>query len=253
MTILKTLMLTNTFLHIPYVSERTEQKLWQNNIRNWDDFLNKKNQVKNNNLIEKYLRLSKKQYENKNYEFFAGKLLRKYHWRAYEDFKDNCCFLDIETTGLSRQSELTVIGLYDGKKSKVYVNSKNLNEFQEDIKKYSYIVTFNGATFDLPFIKAKFPELKFNQFHCDLRFLLKKLGYSGGLKNIEKQFNINRQGDLADLSGKDAIKLWYRYKKYNDEKALDTLVRYNIEDIENLKILMDFSYDKMKKMSLNLG
>ena len=84
-------------------------------------------------------------------------------------------------------------------------------------------------------------------FNCDLRFLLRRLGYSGGLKNIEKQFNIDREGDLANLSGKDAIKLWYRYKKYSDEKALDTLIRYNIEDIENLKTLMDYSYETMKK------
>ena len=49
------------------------------------------------------------------------------------------------------------------------------------------------------------------------------------------------------MTGWDAVKLWHRYKRDNDENALDTLIRYNIEDIENLKTLMDFSYDGLKK------
>ncbi len=243
-------MLTNTFIHIPYVSESTEKKLWKNNINSWDDFLEKKPDVRNKSVITKFLRLSKEQYDKKNHYFFSNRLISKHQWRGYQDFKDRCCFLDIETTGLSRTSELTVVGLYDGKESKVFVNGKNMDKFPEEMKKYSYIVTYNGATFDIPFLKAKFPDMEFDQMHADLRFILRRLGYSGGLKKIEKDFNIARESDLSELTGRDAIKLWYKYKKHNDEKALDMLVRYNIEDIENLKILMDFSYDRLKNRCL---
>ena len=239
-------MLTNTFIHIPYVSENTEKKLWQNNINSWDDFLEKQPDVRNKDLVTKSLLISKEQYENKNYMFFSNKLESKHQWRGYSDFKDKCCFLDIETTGLSRNSTLTVVGLFDGHESKVFINGKNMNDFKEEIKKYSYIVTFNGATFDIPFLKAKFPTINFNQMHADLRFVLRRLGYSGGLKSIEKQFGIARQSDLSELTGRDAVKLWHAYKRHNDEKALDKLVRYNIEDIENLKILMDYSYKELK-------
>ena len=76
---------------------------------------------------------------------------------------------------------------------------------------------------------------------------MKNLGYSGGLKSIEKQMGIERESDLVGMTGYDAVKLWQLYKKYNDEKALDKLIRYNIEDIENLKALMDYSYQEMKK------
>jgi uncharacterized protein len=246
-------MLTNTFLHIPYVCEKREQELWRNGIRTWDDFLASKNNLPNRDLIEKHIEISKEQYKKNNHEFFSKKLLSKYHWRAYDDFRKNSCFLDIETTGLSKtQSDITLIGIYDGKESKVFINGKNMEKFPEEIKKYSYIVTFNGALFDIPFIKEKFPDIEFNQFHADLRFVLRQLGYSGGLKNIEKEFNIEREDDLKGMTGLDAVKLWHYYKRYNDKKALDKLVRYNIEDIENLKILMDYSYEKLKEKSFTL-
>jgi uncharacterized protein len=241
-------MLTNTFLHIPYINEVNEARLWKNNIRTWDDFLSSDIHVPNRETATNFIKLSKDRYAKKDFSFFSTKLLSRYHWRAYDDFKDKCCFLDIETSGLSKyDNELTVIGLYDGKKSKTFINGKNLDEFQDEIKKYSYLVTFNGSLFDIPFIKEKFPKLNMNQFHADLRFIMKNLGYTGGLKKIEKDFGIEREGDLAGLTGYDAVKLWQAYKKHNDEKALDKLVRYNIEDIENLKTLMDYAYDNMKK------
>jgi uncharacterized protein YprB with RNaseH-like and TPR domain len=239
-------MLTNTFLHIPYVNEATEKEIWNNGINSWDSFLEKSPNVKNKELITKYLHLSKDRLKQSDHEFFSGRLLSKYHWRAYDEFRKNCCFLDIETTGLSKErDEITTIGLYDGNESKIFINGQTLDKFPEEIKKYSFIVTFNGALFDLPFIRAKMPNIKFNHFHADLRFVLNRLGYSGGLKNIEKKMGIDR-GDLEGVDGREAVRLWNRYKKHDDKAALDRLIKYNIEDVKNLKTLMEFSYGKMK-------
>jgi uncharacterized protein len=244
-------MLTNTFLHIPYVSEKTEQDIWSH-CRTWDDFLDGNVKVSNSELIKKFLVLSKDHYSRKDHTFFSDKLQPRHHWRAYEDFKDKACFLDIETTGLDKHhNEITVIGLYDGKESKVYVNGKNLEDFKEEIKKYSYIVTFNGSLFDLPFIKARFPDVKFDQMHADLRFVLRSLNLTGGLKRIEQQMGIERDSEVAGMNGYDAVKLWQYYKRFNDERALEKLIKYNIEDIENLKTLMDFAYPKMKESCFN--
>ena len=74
---------------------------------------------------------------------------------------------------------------------------------------------------------------------------MKELGYSGGLKKIEKEVGICRDDDLQDISGFDAIRLWKQYQR-GDEEALKLLVKYNIADIENLKILMDFTYEKLR-------
>jgi uncharacterized protein len=242
-------MLRNTFIHIPHVSEMKEQELWKKGIVDWESFLKSDEKILHHEFVRKYVELSLDNY--KNHEFFSDRLMSRYHWRAYDDFKDRCCFLDIETTGLDkRNDDITVIGLYDGNKSKVFVNGKNLDDFKEEIGKYSFIVTFNGLLFDMPFIRAKFPDMKSNQLHADLRFVLRQLGYSGGLKNIEKEFGIEREGDLKNMNGLDAVHLWHQYKRYNDKKALDKLIRYNIEDIENLKILMETGYSELKKKKL---
>ena len=120
-----------------------------------------------------------------------------------------------------------------------------MNEFKREIEKYKLIVTYNGLCFDVPFIETKFPEISFDQLHIDLRYVLKRLGFSGGLKNIEKQVGIKRGNEVQDFDGRHAIRLWKRYKR-GDDKSLDLLIKYNIEDIENLKVLMDLAYDKLK-------
>ena len=49
-----------------------------------------------------------------------------------------------------------------------------------------------------------------------------------------------------DIDGFEAVRLWRRYKK-GDEQALQTLIKYNEEDIVNLKTIMEFAYDKMSQ------
>jgi len=234
-------MLTNTFIHIPGISKEKEVMLWESNITNWQEFLD--NDTFPN--IRSWVEESVEAHINNNHNFFLSHLPNKEHWRTYKEFKH--CFLDIETTGLSKhRDEVTVIGLYDGQESKIFINGKNLEEFPKEIAKYQTIISFNGKCFDVPFLKAKFPEVNFNKFHIDLRYVMKNLGFSGGLKKIEKEVGICRDDDLQDISGWDAVRLWHKYKR-GDDAALKLLVKYNIADIENLKTLMDFSYDKLSK------
>ena len=51
------------------------------------------------------------------------------------------------------------------------------------------------------------------------------------------------------MNGYDAVKLWKKYKKNNDEDALDKLVRYNAADISNLKKLIEWAYKEKRKIS----
>lgn len=243
-------MLRNTFIHVPGIGKNTENLIWQNNILNWDEFLKEHRRIplpeSRKRLINSHLQHSIRAHQDRNHNFFIKYIPSREHWRVYPEFRDRCCFLDIETTGLSRYyDKITMIGLYNGRESKIFVNGQNMHQFEEEIKKYSLIVTFNGKCFDLPFIQAKFPQLDLNKFHVDLRYSLKELGYSGGLKRIERQLNINRDSDLQDIDGFEAVRLWYKYKRGSQE-ALDLLKKYNQADIENLKTLMDFSFDKLK-------
>ncbi|MBT3813868.1 ribonuclease H-like domain-containing protein [Candidatus Woesearchaeota archaeon] len=233
-------MLTNSFIHIPGISKEKEVMLWSSNILNWQEFLDNDTFPSMRSWIEE----SVEAHQNNNHKFFLTHLPGNEHWRVYKQF--NCCFLDIETTGLSKHyHDVTVIGLYDGKESKIFINGKNMDQFPAEMAKYSTIISFNGKCFDVPFLKAKFPEIDFNKFHIDLRYVMKSIGYSGGLKKIEKEVGICRDDDLQDISGFDAIRLWRQYQR-GDEEALKLLVKYNIADIENLKTLMDFTYDKLR-------
>ena len=106
------------------------------------------------------------------------------------------------------------------------------------------LVTFFGTGFDLPFIRRTFPKLEMPQMHVDLCYLLRKLGYRGGLKKIETQLGIGRTSETTGLSGMDAVRLWYQYLG-GSQKALETLLTYNAEDVRNMSDLLAIGYRKM--------
>jgi len=58
----------------------------------------------------------------------------------------------------------------------------------------------------------------------------------------EKTMGIDR-GDLDGVDGYFAVLLWRDYQQNQNEKALETLLAYNIEDVVNLEILMVMAYN----------
>jgi uncharacterized protein YprB with RNaseH-like and TPR domain len=133
------------------------------------------------------------------------------------------------------------IALYDGNSIRYYVKGQNLEAFIDDIQQYDVIVTYNGKTFDVPFIEEQF-GIKLDQAHIDLRYILKSLGYTGGLKMCEMALGMDR-GDLDGVDGYFAALLWLDYQQNNNAKALETLLAYNIEDVVNLETLMVMAYN----------
>jgi hypothetical protein len=72
---------------------------------------------------------------------------------------------------------------------------------------------------------------------------LRRLGYRGGLKRIEAELGVNREGALKQVDGYIAVLLWREYRR-GSATALDTLIRYNLEDVVNLQYLADFAYNE---------
>ncbi len=129
-------------------------------------------------------------------------------WRIFPEFADQCVYLDIETTGLSTVFDsVTLVGLFDGRRYDVYVQGVNLDELEAALKKFSVVVTFNGAGFDLRFLRSAFPGITLPPIHIDLRWVTRKLGFKGGLKEIEKHFGLQRKESVADVTGFDATVL----------------------------------------------
>ena len=246
-------MLENTFIHIPGIGAKTEQHLWRSGIHTWDDFLQTKKSPLSparDSFVRQNLEVS---LENRNnIRFFLDKLSPADTWRLFDRFKDKAVYLDIETSGLYEGvDEITVIGLYDGTTTKTFVQGINLVEFESEMDMYELIITFNGAQFDLPFIRRQFPNIFLPPAHIDLRFFLKKLGYEGGLKAIEKSFGLHRASAIDGMDGYEAVLLWKAYQ-WGDESALDRLIQYNTADIVHLKPLMEEGYEEMKTRLLSL-
>jgi len=189
-----------------------------------------------------HCRESHKQFARKNPVYFEGLLSASLGWRIFPEFRDRTVYLDIETDGLdSYYGHITTIALYDGSDIYWYVQGKNLDDFINDIAKYQVIVTYNGKTFDIPFIQSYF-RIKLPQAHIDLRYMLASLGYKGGLKRCEKALGLGR-GDLEGIDGAFAPLLWKEYQIRNSRAALETLLAYNIEDVVNLETLMVKAYN----------
>ena len=151
-------------------------------------------------------------------------------------------YLDIATTGFSRYyCDLTVIGLALEKGRKCQVVQLIEDDLYEEMLLKSLegvdeIYTYNGSRFDLPFIKAKLAlDLKNQLKHTDLMYACWKQDLKGGLKAVEKKIGIKRQ--LPDMNGYMAVVLWWKYKNNNDIDALQTLLKYNEEDVVNLHTL----------------
>ncbi len=241
-------MLTSTYIHIPRIGKTIEHKIWSSGIRSWSEFIEQQDNIPisaaKKETILAGIDESNDRLNAQDFEFFANALPSSEHWRAYRHFSDSVAYVDIETTGLSpKRDDLTVVGIYDGKDAKTYVHGINLDDIIEELAKYELLVTFNGARFDLPFIKQKYPQIEFNQLHIDLMYPLRRIGLSGGLKKIEQELGISRSDETTGIDGFEAVRLWRRYER-GEEGALELLLEYNREDIVNLDTIIGMTHQK---------
>jgi len=153
-------------------------------------------------------------------------------------------YLDIETTGLSPEyTKITVVGihLFDGFDTKfIQLLGEDItaDRLFETLTGVSIIYTYNGSRFDLPFISRRLGiDLAQLYNHHDLMYDCWRNGLYGGLKSVERQLGIERR--VKEISGYEAVRLWWKYINDYDEDALNTLLEYNKEDVINLKTIKE--------------
>jgi len=235
-------MLEQTFCHIPGIGPKTEAGLWAEGISGWQDAGHPALPARRAELIARHVDESRERLRTRDVGFFAERLPSNQHWRLFPHFRDRVAYFDIETTGLGAPGDhITTIALYDGRTIRHYVHGDNLPQFKQDIRDYDLLVTFNGKTFDVPFIEASF-GMRLATPHIDLRYVLAGLGYRGGLKSIERALGFDR-GELAEVDGYFAVLLWHDYVRKQNRAALDTLLAYNMVDTVNLEALMVLAYN----------
>ncbi len=248
-------MITSSFIFLPKIKKNKELSLWKQGIRDWDGFI-KAMRIKciSPRIKKEYdsliLEAKKALYSNDS-AYFIDKLPTTETWRLYDYFKEEAIFLDIETSSATNlNSYLTVIGLFDGIDTKTMIKDVNLDidVLSRELKKYKLLITFNGSTFDIPYLNKKYQGLLPKIPHIDVRHLCSRANLRGGLKDIERQLNIARSNIIIErLYGGDPIKLWRMFKGSGDDYYLKLLVEYNEEDVINLKRITEHTIDVLKK------
>jgi uncharacterized protein YprB with RNaseH-like and TPR domain len=250
-------MLKSTYIFAQGVGNATERKLWRSGAVDWDRFLADPSSAPLNRRtrddLVKLISNAQAALERRDASYFAKALPQCEHWRAIEVF-DNICYLDIETDGLGSDLEISVIGTSNGYDFVPYIQGQTIDKFVEESEQYDVFVTFFGGGFDIPTLKRVYPTLNEvfeNRLHVDLCPALKRLGFGGGLKKIEKTLGIDRVPEAQGLSGFDAVRLWriYRHGGSDSAQALETLIAYNREDVMNMKTLLEFALPRLRDLT----
>lgn len=160
------------------------------------------------------------------------------YWRKlYDRHKKTALCLDIEVSRFN--GPISVVGLYQPKDGLIecqqFVKGKDL--IRENLSKAfascTMLITFNGRKFDIPRIKREFPGVVPNVPNLDLYLIARRLDLKASLKVLENSFGIDRLDPRTKRKG-IAVRLWKRYIKYGDDKALALLLEYNKQDTVNL-------------------
>ncbi|NOY79883.1 MAG: ribonuclease H-like domain-containing protein [Kiritimatiellaeota bacterium] len=156
-------------------------------------------------------------------------------WRLLADFCDSLTFFDIETTGLSWDGEVTVAGCRHRGELRTFVRGRDLDEFLDVLAgDVTLLVSFNGSSFDVPWVERLFHLPELPCAHVDLRWICHHAGLSGGLKTIERVLGVQRPPDLVGVDGSEAVWLWQRWISVGDAAALERLIRYCAADVLGL-------------------
>ena len=258
-------VIRSSFTFIPGIGNKTEKMLWTAGIFTWNDLVNRVDTLgvgKSKRLrIEEYVEKADTALSRRDASFFAEHLSSKDYWRICGEFAKQTLFLDIETTGLSLYYDsITLVGTFGTEGIRYFIRDNNLERLPDYLADYQVVVTFNGKLFDMPFIRKQFPNIKTPPVHIDLRYLLRSLGFMGQLKTIEASLGIARPSELQKINGREAVVLWSRFLK-GDDQALEKLLTYNSYDTVNLQTLLEHCYqlkageirDRMRAATYQLG
>ncbi len=234
---------------------RGEALLWAQGVRDWGTLLDGPLPRGFGRARRESLRPSISSSERAlaegNAGYFAHRLPPSEHWRLYSSFPERTAFLDIETTGLSpREGSITCVTVHGGGRTVTLVQGEDLEEVAAVLRRFVLLVTFNGRSFDVPFLSASFPALVFPPGHADLMLLLRRLGQRGGLKIIEKRLGVGERSGLEGVDGLEAVRLWRAHVR-GVSGALERLLNYNRADTVNLEPLMQYATREMERRLLH--
>jgi uncharacterized protein len=237
-------VLTASFRHIRGIGGMRERQLWMRGVSSWEALPTGEILAPRlDELLRAGVAESARQLASNDVDFFARALPETEHWRLLPHVLDDAGFVDVETA-----EEVTVIGILDREGPRSFVRGRDLDEFPARAARWRAIVTFNGTAFDLPHLQRLFPRWMRPAAHVDLCILLRRVGESGGLKEIEPRLGLHRPAHLLPLRAADAVWLW-RAQREGDRTALRRLLEYNLHDAFHLRPIAEIAYNRMLRRS----
>lgn len=245
---MKPQILRRSFLHLPGIGPAKEQRLWDRGLTDWHDFRAGatsvyKDPVKRDDIL-RLLDDSERALEKSDLRFFYKRFPSTALWRMIPGHQEGAAYLDIESTGngVPPMASSTVIAIYFRGQLYQETDYRAKKQLMEWIDRdCSFYVTYFGESFDLPFLRREF-GLTLDAAHIDLCHWLRRLGYKGGLKTVQKQFEDIPGRDSMDIDGFDAVRLW-RLHERGVNGALETLMTYNAEDTVVLEALLVHAFN----------
>jgi uncharacterized protein YprB with RNaseH-like and TPR domain len=236
----------NSFVPVRGVGEKTEMRLWQKGITDWERFESSDALGdERRDRVLAFVEESRDALERKDPDFFGDTFPDGELWRMYRNFEDGACFFDIETTGLdAERNVVTTASFHIDGETTTLVRGDDLTpgNVAAVLDGADIVVSYNGRRFDAPFIEADL-GVEVERPHIDLMYLCRRLGLTGGLKEVEKSLGVGREGS-EDVDGREAVRLWHAYED-GDTDALERLVRYNRYDAENLHTVLEKVHDRL--------
>ena len=183
-----------------------------------------------------------------NTYIYSGQIFDLYHGGLKP------CILDIETTGLSAQRGNKIIltaCLIPNSTGVTITQFLAENPYEEDrvimatmdfLKDESidYLITYNGASFDIPFMKQRLATKNLpyvlNMYEFDLyNFIRSNTGLKSQIgslsqKNVEQHFGISSNRKDV-ISGRESVKLFAEYAINQDSVIEKIILTHNREDV----------------------
>ena len=134
-------MLSHTFCHIGGFGVKTETRLWDCGIFDWDLALAAEElplkSPQRRSLLRQVIEESLERRARSDALYFDQNLGASESWRLYAEYRHCAAYVDIETTGGYRgQDHITTIALWDGRVARHYVHGRNIESFLDDILSY---------------------------------------------------------------------------------------------------------------------
>ncbi len=223
-------MIDQVFQHCSGIGPVCEGRLKEGGFISWDDCFTRSDELplgpKKRKQFIGDLKKSSLALKEKNISFLLKSFPSKEHWRILSEYFNEATFFDIEISDLSwYESFPTVIAAYRNGTFYHFTWKDNLDEFLDFLDECKLLVSFNGVSFDAPYLQNYFNIPPIEVPHVDLRWIAYHQGYRGGLKSIEKQLRVHRPESIGDVDGFEAVHLFHQWNRGKEEAGKE-LIQY---------------------------